>query len=327
MAAQIANAKERTAGAGRVSIVTQTRVKTEATEAFAEWQAGTGKIIAAFPGFVEQTVIPPSPPQQVDWVILQRFASEAVAVAWLNSPERQKRDAGAAAMLVGSDDVHLVKDALAGALPSPVATVISTRIKPGREEDYRQWEQRIAAAQTRAKGFQGYRFEPPIPGVQADYLSILRFDTEENLQAWMDSPERKRLLEDAASFTEEFHARTVRTGFDQWFSAGPAGAPPPPAWKVNMVVLLLLYPVVFLFGNYVMSPYLSGWANLPFPMALFIANVASIVLLNYLVPWTSDRLTWWLRPGASASLRIDLAGTALMALLYALVIFVFMWFF
>src|SRR4029077_21234510 len=69
---------------GRVSIVTQTRVKVEFTDAFARWQADTSKVIQSFPGFIEQTVIPPSPPQQVDWVIVQRFASEANAVAWLN---------------------------------------------------------------------------------------------------------------------------------------------------------------------------------------------------------------------------------------------------
>src|SRR5262245_45008905 len=199
------------AGAGRVTIVTQTRVRVEQDDAFARWQAETSKIIAGFPGFVEQTVIPPSPPQQVDWVILQRFATEAQAVAWLNSQERLKRVQGAQLMLVGSDDVHIVKDGGAGALPAPVAVVISTRIKPGQEAAYRRWEQRIAVAQTKAPGFQGYRFEPPIAGVQEDWLSILRFDTEEHLQAWMDSPERHALLEDANEFTEEFHSRIART--------------------------------------------------------------------------------------------------------------------
>ena len=171
--------------------------------------------------------MPPSPPAQVDWVILQRFASTEAAVAWLNSAQRLKRVEDAAPMLVGSDDVHIVNDGGAGVLPSPVSAVISTRIKPGQEAAYRAWEQRIAAAQSKAKGFQGYRFEPPVPGVQEDWLAILRFDTEANLQAWLDSPERRKLLEDAKPFTEEFHARIARTGFDQWFPV-PAGGRPSP---------------------------------------------------------------------------------------------------
>ena len=85
-------------------------------------------------------------------------------------------------------------DGGAGVLPAPVSAVISTRVKPGQETAYRAWEQRIAAAQSKAPGFQGYRFEPPVPGVQEDWLAILRFDTEANLQAWLDSPERHKLL-------------------------------------------------------------------------------------------------------------------------------------
>jgi len=123
-----------------------------------------------------------------------------------------------------------------------------------------------------------------VPGVQEDWLAILRFDTEANLQAWLDSPERKTLLREAEAFTEEFHARIARTGFDQWFPVPASGASPPAAWKQHMLVLLLLYPVVFLFGLFVQNPLLSVRAGLPFAFALFIGNVVSVVLLNYLVP-------------------------------------------
>jgi antibiotic biosynthesis monooxygenase (ABM) superfamily enzyme len=88
-------------GIGTVTIVVQTRVRPEAADTFAAWQAETGKIIAAFPGFVERTVMPPSPPVQVDWIILQRFTSAAAAVAWLNSPDRQKRLQDAIPMRIG----------------------------------------------------------------------------------------------------------------------------------------------------------------------------------------------------------------------------------
>ena len=115
-----------------------------------------------------------------------------------------------------------------------------------------------------------------MPGVQDDWLAILRFDTEANLQAWLDSPERQKLLREAEAFTEEFHARIVRTGFDQWFPVPAAGASPPAVWKQNMLVLLMLYPVVFLFGLSVQTPLLIGRAGLPFAVALFIGNVASV---------------------------------------------------
>ena len=55
------------------------------------WQEATGTVVAAFPGFLHQTVIPPSPPAQVDWVILQRFTSSEAAIAWLHSDARLQR--------------------------------------------------------------------------------------------------------------------------------------------------------------------------------------------------------------------------------------------
>jgi antibiotic biosynthesis monooxygenase (ABM) superfamily enzyme len=308
---------------GNVTVVTQTRVRPENVDAFARWQDETSTVVATFPGFIQQTVIPPNPPAQVDWVILQRFTSSAAAVAWLKSEQRLKRMEGAAPMLLGRDDIHIVNDDGAGVLPAPVSAVISTRIKPGQEAAYRAWELRIAAAQSKAPGFQGYRFEPPVPGVQDDWLAIVRFDTEAHLQAWLDAPERQALLKEATAFTEEFHARIARTGFDQWFPSAPGGAPQPAVWKQNMLVLLLLYPVVFLFGILVQTPLLMGRAGLSFPIALFIGNVASVILLNYLVPWTSTRFSWWLQPAGQKPGRTALAGAALIAALYGLMMFAF----
>lgn len=308
---------------GNVTVVTQTRVRPENADAFARWQDETSTIVSTFPGFIQQTVVPPSPPAQVDWVILQRFTSSGAAVAWLKSEQRLKRMEGAAPMLLGRDDVHIVNDGGAGVLPAPVSAVISTRIKPGQEAAYRAWELRIAAAQSKAPGFQGYRFEPPVPGVQDDWLAIVRFDTEAHLQAWLDAPERQALLKEANAFTEECHARIARTGFDHWFPSVSGGAPQPAVWKQNMIVLLLLYPVVFLFGILVQTPLLMGRAGLSFPIALFIGNVASVILLNYLVPWTSTRFSWWLQPAGQNPGRAGLAGAVLITALYGVMLLAF----
>jgi uncharacterized protein len=166
-----------------VSIVTQVTVRPERAEDFARWQGETSTAIAGFPGFIEQRLMPPRPPLQVDWVILQRFTSLEDARRWLVSPDRQRRIEGAAPMLEGRDDVHIVEDDKGGRKPAPVSAVISTRVLPGKEAEYRAWERRIAMAQSKAPGLQGYRFEPPVPGVHEDFVAILRFDSEANLQA------------------------------------------------------------------------------------------------------------------------------------------------
>jgi uncharacterized protein len=193
-----------------VSIVTQTRVTSGKDDEFAKWQRRMSEVVATQPGFVEETVMSPSPPAQVDWVILQRFASRGAAVTWLRSAERQRLVAETQPMLIGQYDVHLVAETERGALPAPVSAVISTRIKPGQEKAFLEWGRRIAAAQAKSPGFQGYRREPPVPGVQDDWLTILRFDSEANLQTWLDSPERKKLLEESQAFTDECHTLCAR---------------------------------------------------------------------------------------------------------------------
>ena len=90
-----------------------------------------------------------------------------------------------------------------------------------------------------------------------------------------------------------------------------------------MVVLLFLYPIVFLFGVWVQTPLLMQRAKIPLWLALFIGNVVSIVLLNYLVPWGSNRLGWWLRPAGSVPAKTNLAGAALLVALYVLSLLVF----
>jgi antibiotic biosynthesis monooxygenase (ABM) superfamily enzyme len=307
-----------------VTIVTQTCVRPEHAEAFSRWQTETSTLIAKFPGFVEQRLMPPNPPLQVDWVIMQRFRTLEDAQRWLGSTERHDRIEGISALLVGRDDVHIVQDSDEGAPSAPITAMISTRVRPGKEAEYREWEHRIAAAQSQAPGLQGYRFEPPVPGVQEDYVAILRFDSEENLQAWIDSPERKALLAEAAPLTEEFHTRLVRSGFEQWFGGAAAkGSAPLPVWKMNMIVLLLLYPIVFLWSVFVGAPLLGDKLHLSFATSLFVGNIFSVAMTGFLVPWVAGRMGWWLQPAGASATRASIGGAVLILAIYAAMVLAF----
>jgi antibiotic biosynthesis monooxygenase (ABM) superfamily enzyme len=308
-----------------VSIVTQTSVRPGRSEDFARWQGETSNFVANFPGFVEQRLMPPNPPLQVDWVILQRFHTMEDAQRWLASAERQVRIDGAAPFLIGRDDVHIVRDDEGGRKPAPVSAVISTRVKPGKDAEYRAWERKIAAAQSKAPGLQGYRFEPPVPGIQDDYVAILRFDTQANLQAWLDSPARLKLIEEAEPLTEEFHAR-VGTGFEQWFRDESKGSAPPSVWKMDMIVLVLLYPIVFLWGVFPGTPILQNQLNLPWAVNLFIGNIFSVLLTGFMVPWVANHMRWWMFPKGNV-LRNNLVGAALIGAVYIVSIVVFWKFF
>jgi antibiotic biosynthesis monooxygenase (ABM) superfamily enzyme len=309
-----------------VSIVTQTGVRPDSAEAFARWQGETSTVIAGFPGFIEQRLLPPKPPLQPDWVILQRFDTLEQARLWLGSSERAKRLEGIADLVVGRDDVHLVRDEAEGKKPSPVSAVISQRVKAGKEKEFLAWERKIAAAQSQAKGLQGYRFEPPVPGLQDDFVAILRFDGEDNMKAWMDSPVRNQLLKEAEPLLDELHTRMARSGFEQWFrdeSGAPSGAA---IWKMDMIVLLLLYPIVFLWGVVVGTPLLANQLHMNFAIALFVGNIFSVSMTGFMVPWVANRMGWWLNPSQNV-VRVNLVGAGLICVAYAVSVVVFWKFF
>jgi antibiotic biosynthesis monooxygenase (ABM) superfamily enzyme len=256
-------------------------------------------------------------------VIVQRFASLDAARDWLGSEDRRRLVDQAQPWLVGQDDIHVVEDGAAPRASSPVSAVISERVAPGQEDAYRAWQRRIAAAQARFPGFEGYKLVPPVPGVQDDWVTILRFDSEAHLDAWLRSPERRQLIAEATAFAGETHARTVRTGFDAWFKVGTEAGPLPPAWKQNMLVLLTLYPVVFLFGKWVQTPLLMERLAMPFWLALFVANLASVLLLAHLVPRVRLLFGWWLNPTGSEARRLDRIGAGLVVVVYAACLLVF----
>lgn len=117
----------------------------------------------------------------------------------------------------------------------------------------------------------------------------------------------------------------ARSGFASWFRDGDRqGAPLPPVWKMDMLVLLLLDPVVFLFAKFVGAPLLGRTLGFPFAITQFASNVVSVLLTGFFVPRVARRFNWWLRPaGTARPLRTNLLGAALLLALYAAMVVTF----
>ena len=222
-----------------VTLVTHTGVVPGSADKFVRWQQQVNDIIATFPGYLDHTVIQPSPPMQTDWVIIQRFQSVEAARNWLQSEQRQHLLDALQPFLGSQSDVHLfTQDTPTSA--SAVSAVISTRVKPGQQEVFLRWYRRISAIQARFEGFQGYKFEPPIPGVQDDWVTVLRFDSDMHLEAWLNSEEWKQILQESEAFSLNMHLQKVHVGFESWLRfTGDQPMNAPPTWKVNILVLPL----------------------------------------------------------------------------------------
>jgi hypothetical protein len=83
----------------------------------------------------------------------------------------------------------------------------------------------------------------PVPGITATYTVIVRFDTCEHLDGWMNSPERKRLIERVQPLLAKDDDFFVRSGLDFWFTPEGAGAKVPVRWKQFLVTWSAIYPL------------------------------------------------------------------------------------
>ncbi len=306
------------------TVVTNTRVRDGHDQEFEAWQAGMNDVISRFDGFVSREVLPPTPPDQLDWVIIQRFERAEQLKAWLESPQRTEMLAQIEPALEGDEAVNVFvgHEAEAGGSQGPVTAVIMTNVMPGHENEFVRWHARVKERQSKYPGFLGCEVQSPTGMFQQEWVTLLRFDSKEHLDNWLESAERGQLLREAGEIIDRSTARQIRTSFEGWFRFG-ADHRPPPSWKQSAIVLLLLFPVVMLEITF-LNPILR-WMNVA--PATFIGNMISVGLLAWpLVPLVSRAMQWWLSPRPEAGRAIRWGGPALLVSLYALAI-VFFYFF
>ena len=306
------------------TVVTNTRVRDGHHKEFEAWQAGMNDVISRFDGFVSREVLPPTPPDQLDWVIIQRFERPEQLKAWLESPQRAQMLAQIKPALEGEDAVNVFvgREAEADGSQGPVTAMIMTNVTPGHEKEFERWHARVKERQSKYPGFLGCEVQPPTGMFQQEWVTLLRFDSKEHLENWLESAERTQLLREADGIIDRSTERRVRTSFEGWFKFG-ADHRPPPSWKQSAIVLLVLFPVVMLEIT-LLNPVLR-WMNVA--PATFIANLISVALLAWpLMPLAIRAMQWWLSPPPGAGRAVRWGGPALLISLYALAI-VFFYFF
>jgi antibiotic biosynthesis monooxygenase (ABM) superfamily enzyme len=302
--------------------VTTVQVRQGQEGAFARWLTELNKTVANFPGYVSAVVMPPGPPAQQDWVMVQRFQTLEQLRAWLDSDARRSLLDKSTSLLVDEGTTNVIEAANTELSPHDMVTeVITVSVKPGMEEAYHAWVDRIRQMEGRFPGYRGLQLQPPIHGLQDDWVSLLRFDTSEHLNAWLESDARRAALQEVELFIDQ-REQQVATAFSGWFTFGDTPGQVPPNWKQAMVVLLALFPVVMIELLY-LSPLLQ---SLNLSVATFIGNLLSVAALTWaLVPWANRAFGWWLRPTTNVPPRVEAAGVTLIIGLYALSVAVFAW--
>lgn len=147
------------------------------------------------------------------------------------------------------------------------------------------------------------------------FETTLRFDTAAHCIDWLDQPERRRLInleEEQAGFTFRGHGNW--DGYSNWLSRRVTTEPP--KWKVNLLVLLTLYPTAML-----LTPALHAvFSGFRMPSLMLISNALCVAATSWLLVPPVSRLTLpWLE-GELSPRRRALTLAALLAVLAGLLI-------
>lgn len=279
-------------GDGAAMLIIGRRIRPGCEDTYLAWENDVLDTVARFPGYRGSDIKRPNDVQP-DWVIAYKFDSVPNLRNWLNSAARQRLLDRATDFFDGPATQQILSQG--NEISDPLVTVVvSNRIADDRVEAFLDWRRQMAAAESRYPGFRGSEVFRPIEGLQDEWTTIYRFDTAEHLNAWLISPERRRML--AAGGFGDFTLRTVDQSFGNWFAFDGPDAAPPSNFKTSIAVWLGLYPTVVLL-TLVTAP-----LGLPFWLAMLVGNLLSSFVMSYLtMPYYGTRiLRWWLKPAPSA---------------------------
>ncbi|MGE0671291.1 MAG: antibiotic biosynthesis monooxygenase [Parachlamydiales bacterium] len=303
---------------------TKVQIQPRFKEDFADWQARLNVVIAAFPGFISLEILSFPGVSQPEWVINQRFSSFEECSVWRESAQRDELMGQLKSFLAGEEiDALQEAEVEVDSQQRGVTEVFITQVCPGKEDAFRDWMAKVHRVEAKFPGFVGVYVQAPNLGQGKNWITLLQFDSLENLDRWLASTERKEVMKESESLILNSENQRVISPYAGWFSSVVDKAGAPAVWKEAMVVLLLLYPIVILerrfFGD---LAHLIGK-----PLAIFIGNVISVFLISWpLMPITIRYLRWWLLPDSSKGSN-TLIGACIVIALYIFEVGIFWDFF
>jgi uncharacterized protein len=173
----------------------------------------------------------------------------------------------------------------------PVTVTVARKVAPGRERAFERWYDGIIGTASRFPGFLGSGVLRP-HSTGHDWHVVYRFADPESLSRWERSPERAEWLRRAEDLAEETGVARV-SGLETWFALPGRTAPAPPRWKMALVTLAAIVPLVLLMNLNVL-PLLGGW-----PL------VARTLVFSGTL---TGLMTWVVMPRMTRSLRRFLYG-------------------
>ncbi|BAQ74170.1 MULTISPECIES: antibiotic biosynthesis monooxygenase [Pseudomonas] len=183
-----------------------------------------------------------------------------------------------------------------------VTLLVRHRIKQGQEQAYETWLRQIIAKARSYPGHLGIDVVRGHSGGLGLFTSVLRFASTEQLQNWLDSADRRELVEQAQHLLADGDQTEINADREFWFTPQDSAAPtPPPRWKQACVTFLVILPLSFLVPQlwkpvFALLPWLGGYV----PATVLITLSIVLLVVYVFMPRVTRLFRRWLQPRSAA---------------------------
>lgn len=125
------------------------------------------------------------------------------------------------------------------------SVVISHHILDGRQQEYEVWLDEIVPLAKQSEGFIDHQIIRPIRDLTFVYTVIIRFDTIDHLKNWIESEERKKLIQKVTPLFRKNDDYKIKSGLDFLFETENQ-TKVPVRWKQFLVTWSAIYPLSLL---------------------------------------------------------------------------------
>ncbi len=182
-----------------------------------------------------------------------------------------------------------------GSSDTGATVVITHRVREDRHADYDRWLGEVGSLCTSSTGNLDWHVIRPIPSLTSTYTIVIRFDTKANLQTWMASPIRSRLMEEVKPLLVSGDDFFISSGLDFWFAPEGAKAKVPGRWRQYLVTWSAIYPLVLGMSLIVSSALrMLGISDNHLLTTLVVTGAVVFLMIYVVMPHYTKLIRRWL---------------------------------